>query len=109
MIEALNRKFGAPGRIVFKIGHGGHPEVAIANKYGTAEIALLGGNVLSYRPTGQPPVLFRPAKRDYNRADSVHGGLPVCRKVRRAGLQAARIRPPLRVLGARFAVFRRDD
>ncbi len=78
MIEALNRKFGAPGRIVFKIGHGGYPEVAIANKYGTAEIALLGGNVLSYRPTGQPPVLFRPAKRDYNRADSVHGGLPVC-------------------------------
>lgn len=78
MIESLNRKFGAPGRIVFKAGHGGHPEVAIANKYGTAEVALLGGNILSYRPTGQPQVIFRPAKRDYNRADSVHGGIPIC-------------------------------
>ena len=74
----LNRKFGAPGRIVFRDGHCGYPEVAIANKYGSAEIALLGGNTLSYRPTGQPPVIFRPAKRDYNRADSLHGGIPVC-------------------------------
>lgn len=78
MIDNLNKKFGAPGRIVFKMGHGGHPEVVLANKYGTAEVALLGGNVLSYRPTGHSPVIFRPAKRDYNRADSFHGGIPVC-------------------------------
>lgn len=77
-IEELNRKFGAPGRIVFREGHGGYPEVALANKYGSAEVALLGGNILSYKPTGQPPVIFRTAKRDYNRADSVHCGIPVC-------------------------------
>lgn len=78
MNEELNRRYGAPGRIAFHDGHAGYPEVVLANKYGTAEVALLGGNVLSYRPTGQSPVLFRPAKRDYNRADSVHGGIPVC-------------------------------
>ena len=48
----LNRKFGAPERIVFRDGHAGYPEVALANKYGTAEISLLGGNTLSYKPTG---------------------------------------------------------
>jgi len=77
-IEQLNARYGAPGRIVFHEGFAGYPEVVIANRYGTAEVALLGANVLSYRPTGHAPVIFRPAKRDYNRGDSFHGGIPVC-------------------------------
>ena len=77
-IAQLNAKFGAPGRIVFHDGFAGYPEVVIANKYGSAEVALLGANVLSYRPTGHSPVIFRPAKRDYNRGDAFHGGIPVC-------------------------------
>ena len=77
-IDELNRRYGAPGRIVFHPGHGGYPEVVLTNKYGTAEVALLGANTLSYRPTGHAPVLFRPAKRDYNRGESFHGGIPVC-------------------------------
>lgn len=77
-VDQLNAKFGAPGRIVFREGFAGYPNVILANKYGTAEIALLGANVLSYRPTGLSEVLFRPAKRDYNRADKVHCGIPVC-------------------------------
>ena len=77
-IGQLNARYGAPGRIVFHDGFAGYPNVVIANKYGTAEIALLGANVLSYRPTGHAPVIFRPAKRDYNRGDPFHGGIPVC-------------------------------
>jgi len=77
-VDQLNSRFGAPGRIVFHDGFAGYPNVVIANKYGSAEVALLGGNVLSYRPTGQAEVLFRPAKRDYNRADGVHCGIPIC-------------------------------
>ena len=77
-INDLNARFGAPGRIVFHDGFAGYPEVVLAGKYGSAEVALLGANVLSYRPTGHAPVLFRPAKRDYNRGDSFHGGIPVC-------------------------------
>lgn len=77
-IDELNRRFGAPGRIVFHMGHCGYPEVVLTNKYGTAEIALMGANVLSYRPTGHSPVIFRPEKRDYNRGESFHGGIPVC-------------------------------
>ena len=52
-IDQLNSRYGAPGRIVFRPGHCGYPNVVLANKYGTAEIALLGANVLSYRPTGK--------------------------------------------------------
>ena len=77
-VNELNARFGAPGRIVFHDGFAGYPEVVIASKYGTAEVALVGANVLSYRPTGHAPVIFRPAKRDYNRGDSFHGGIPVC-------------------------------
>lgn len=77
-VELLNSRYGAPGRIVFRVGFAGYPEVVLANRYGTAEVALLGANVLSYRPTGHSPVLFRPAKRDYNRGEAFHGGIPVC-------------------------------
>ena len=77
-INELNTRYGAPGRIVFRQGHCGYPEVVLANKFGTAEVALLGANVLSYKPTGHAPVIFRPAKRDYNRGESFHGGIPVC-------------------------------
>ena len=77
-IEELTRNYGAPGRIAFRTGFAGYPEVVIASKYGTAEIALLGATVLSYRPTGHSPVLFRPAKTDHNRSESFHGGIPLC-------------------------------
>ena len=77
-IDQLNSRYGAPGRIVFRPGHCGYPNVVLANKYGTAEIALLGANVLSYRPTGHAEVIFRPSKRAYNRGESFHGGIPVC-------------------------------
>ena len=77
-VAELNSRFGAPGRIVFHEGFAGYPEVVIAGKYGSAEVALLGANVLSYRPTGHSPVIFRPAKRDYNRGEAFHGGIPVC-------------------------------
>ena len=77
-IDELNRRYGAPGRIVFKVGHCGYPEVVLSNQFGAAEVALMGANVLSYRPTGHSPVIFRPAKRDYNRGESFHGGIPLC-------------------------------
>jgi len=79
-VAELNSRFGAPARIVFREGFAGFPNVVIANKYGTAEIALYGGNVLSYRPTGHSPVIFRPAKKDdaYRPEDGFHGGIPVC-------------------------------
>ena len=76
--EFLDSRYGAPGRIAFRTGFGGYPEAVLAGKYGTAEVSLLGANVLSYKPTGHAPVLFRPAKRDYSRGDIIYGGIPLC-------------------------------
>ena len=74
----LNTRYGAPGRIVFRPSDSGHPVVALANKYGTAEVSLLGGNVFSYRPTGNQPVVFMPVMAQFRKDGEIHGGIPVC-------------------------------
>ena len=77
--DALNRRFGGPGRIVFRPSEHGSPIVVLANQYGTAEIALLGAQTISYRPTGNQPVLYMPFAYDARPAGvEIHGGIPVC-------------------------------
>ncbi len=77
--QDLNRRFGAPERIVFRPSQDtGVPVVALANKYGSCEIDLKGARVLSYRPTGQQPVLFLPKSMKAEPAAWTHGGIPVC-------------------------------
>ena len=77
--DALNSQFGAPGRIVFRPSRHDAPIAVLANQYGTAEIALFGAQTLSYRPTGNPPVLYLPHPYDETPAgQEIHGGIPVC-------------------------------
>ena len=77
--ETLNRRYGAPERIVFRPSKHDVPVVVLANQYGTAEVALFGAQTISYRPTGNPPVLFMPRPYDEHPAGvEIHGGIPVC-------------------------------
>lgn len=77
--DALNRQFGAPGRIVFRPSPDtGAPVAVLANQYGTCEIDLLGARVLSYRPTGQQQVIFLPKNMKREDGGWSHGGIPVC-------------------------------
>lgn len=77
--DALNRQFGAPGRIVFRPSKHDAPIVVLANQYGSAEVALFGAQTLSYRPTGNAPVLYLPHPYDATPAgEEIHGGIPVC-------------------------------
>lgn len=77
--EELNRRFGAPERIVFRPSRHGVPIVVLANRYGTAEVALFGAQTVSYRPTGNQPVLYMPHPYDAKPAgEEIHGGIPVC-------------------------------
>ena len=77
--EALNKRYGAPGRIVFRPSRHGSPIVVLANQYGSAEVALLGAQTISYKPTGNPPVLWMPRAYDEHPAGAeIHGGIPVC-------------------------------
>jgi D-hexose-6-phosphate mutarotase len=77
--DSLNRNFGSPGRIVFRPSRHGSPIAVLANQYGSAEVALLGAQTISYRPTGNPPVLWMPRAYDEHPAGAeIHGGIPVC-------------------------------
>ncbi len=76
--EELNRRYGAPGRIAFREGPSGAPVASLANQYGSAEISLYGAQTLSYRPTGNPPVLFTPSEIAFGPDRQDHGGIPVC-------------------------------
>jgi len=76
--DALNRRWGAPERIVFRPSESGSPVVVLVNRYGACEVQLFGAQVLSYRPTGQLPVLFRPRTMRFDSDKEVHGGIPVC-------------------------------
>ena len=76
--EELNRRYGAPERIVFRDGPQGTPIVALANQYGSAEISLFGAQVLSYKPTGNFPVLYVPKEISFGADKADHGGIPVC-------------------------------
>ena len=74
--EELNRRYGAPGRIVFREDPQGIPVAALANQYGSAEISLFGAQVLSYRPTGSMQVLFTPQNISFGPDKADHGGIP---------------------------------
>ena len=77
--EALNRRYGAPGRIVFRPSRHDAPIVVLANQYGSAEISLFGAQTISYRPTGNPNVFYMPHAYDATDAGlEIHGGIPVC-------------------------------
>ncbi|MBR3820383.1 MAG: hypothetical protein IKJ37_02045 [Kiritimatiellae bacterium] len=76
--EELNKRYGTPGRIVFRDGPQGYPIVALANQYGSAELSLFGAQVLSYRPTGNFPVLFTPSTVEFGAEKADHGGIPIC-------------------------------
>lgn len=77
-IPILNQRFGAPGRIAFRTGEAGLPIIALVNTYGTCELSLYGGQVLSYRPMGHVPVLFTSKAAVYEPGKPIRGGIPIC-------------------------------
>lgn len=58
-LNRLTKRFGAPGRIGFRMDGSGLPVAVLACKFGYAEVSLRGAQVLTYKPTGHAPVLWR--------------------------------------------------
>ena len=52
--------------------------VRFENRFGSAEVALLGGRVLSWRPRGGREVLFLPKRRFAAEGEWSHGGIGIC-------------------------------
>jgi len=78
-IEQLNSEFGLPGQLVFVAGQGGFPVIRIDNDHATALISVYAGQVLSYRPAGEPEdLLFVSRTAYYVDGKAIKGGIPVC-------------------------------
>ncbi len=78
MIEALNRRFGAAGRVVFREGPGGFPIAVLIAPQGSCEVSLYGGHVLSYRALGFQDTLWMSPLAEFVEGKAIRGGIPVC-------------------------------
>ncbi len=54
------------------------PVLRISNRYADAAIALQGAQLLEYTPRGEKPVVWLSDLADYQRGQSVRGGVPIC-------------------------------
>lgn len=77
-IPALNRRFGAAGRIAFREGPGDGAIAALVAPKAVCEVALHGGQVLSYRPLGHRDALYLSPLADFAPGKAIRGGIPVC-------------------------------
>lgn len=77
-LQSLNERFAHVPGLAFKGGPGGLTVAEIANRHAQASIALQGGHVLAYQPSGQKPVLWVSRHSQYAAGTPIRGGIPVC-------------------------------
>lgn len=56
----------------------GYPVLEIAHPAATARIALHGGHVMDWTPTGEEPVLYMSPEAVIERGKPIRGGIPIC-------------------------------
>jgi glucose-6-phosphate 1-epimerase len=78
MIATLNSQFAIAGKIQFVSGKGDLPTVNINSKYASAEISLYGGQLLSYKPTGQQDIIWMSERSLFENGKAIRGGIPLC-------------------------------
>jgi glucose-6-phosphate 1-epimerase len=77
-LDTLNRRFGLPGVLDFRVGPGGLPVVEVINEQSSAAIALQGAHLLNWAPSGEDPVIWLSPDAKFATGKSVRGGVPVC-------------------------------
>lgn len=77
-IKELNDQFGINNNVVFKEGNGGFVFIHICNEYADAELCLYGAHLISYKPTGQPDILWMSKRALFQEGKAIRGGVPVC-------------------------------
>ncbi len=77
IIDVLSAQFGIVGKVVFGMGAGNIPVIRVENEPATAVISIYAGQVLSYRPKGQPDVLWVSQQSVYDAGKAIRGGIPV--------------------------------
>ena len=77
-LAKLNQKYGIRDHLVFNKGSGGIVVAEIKNRHAEATVALHGGQILSFRPRAQAPVLWLSRKSYFQTGKAIRGGIPVC-------------------------------
>ncbi len=75
--EALNELFGRGQQLAFEKGQGDLTIARLASPHAEATVSIYAGHVLSYVPTGQPPVLWVSEQAIYAEGKAIRGGVPV--------------------------------
>jgi glucose-6-phosphate 1-epimerase len=77
--EQLNATHGIAGKLRFVSGNGGFTMIEIDNGKARALISPYAGQVLSFRPAGEPEdLLFVSEHAYYQPGKAIKGGIPVC-------------------------------
>ena len=77
-LQSLNDRFAHVPELAFRQGPGGLTVAEIATRQAQASIALQGGHVLAFQPSGQRPVLWVSRQSQYAAGTPIRGGIPVC-------------------------------
>lgn len=77
-LNLLNSRHAQNGELRFTRAEGGPTLAEIDNAFGTAAIALEGGQILTWTPKGQEPVVWLSPDARYVPGKSLRGGVPVC-------------------------------
>ena len=77
-LDDLNDRFGQGDQLRFVEGPGGLPQLLLIVGEIEAAMALNGGQMLSFRRAGEPPVLWASRESIYQLGKAVRGGVPVC-------------------------------
>jgi len=77
-LDTLNQQFALDPQVQFVQDKGGMPMAVLDNGEARAEVSLHGGQVLSYQPRGQEPVLWLSNESHFRHDQAIRGGIPVC-------------------------------
>lgn len=78
-VEQLSNDFAVDGHLSFVEGKGDFISARIQNALGEALISTYAGQLLSYRPVGEPEdLLFVSDAAQYQPGKAIRGGVPVC-------------------------------
>ncbi len=76
-ITELNNKFNIDGVNII-VGAGEMPVIEVTNSFASAQIALHGAHVMSYRPNGEADLLWMSKSSWFEPNKPIRGGIPVC-------------------------------
>jgi D-hexose-6-phosphate mutarotase len=77
-LDLLNSRHALEGELRFIRADNGPTLAEITNRWGKAVIALEGGQILTWVPQGQEPVVWLSPQAKYIPGKSLRGGVPVC-------------------------------